>query len=187
MCQKPHPQRWGFVYWLSEFRAGISYHDRGGIPADKRVVTPNHERIAHSTHVQRRLAMGTVCAQRKKCPERADQRVPAPSPLPAAPAHHRPEQTTLYAIIAGHFPRFVQEIERAGGHLPRFVRREFEDYLKCGLLEHGFLRVKCDGCQHEYLVAFSCCPQPETMTSPAPRVRYSRDSSRNSLPIVSHR
>jgi hypothetical protein len=23
-----------------------------------------------------------------------------------------------------------------------FVRREFEDYLKCGLPEHGFLRVK---------------------------------------------
>ena len=25
-----------------------------------------------------------------------------------------------------------------------------------GLLEHGFLRVKCDGCRHEHLVAFSC-------------------------------
>jgi hypothetical protein len=24
------------------------------------------------------------------------------------------------------------------------------------LLEHGFLRVKCDGCRHEHLVAFSC-------------------------------
>jgi hypothetical protein len=50
----------------------------------------------------------------------------------------------------------VHEIERAGGHLPQFVRREFEDYLQCGLLEHGFLRVKCDGCRHEHLVAFSC-------------------------------
>ena len=50
----------------------------------------------------------------------------------------------------------VQAIEQSGGYLPRFVRQEFEDYLKCGLLEHGFLRVKCDGCRHEYLVAFSC-------------------------------
>jgi hypothetical protein len=24
------------------------------------------------------------------------------------------------------------------------ARREFEDYLECGLLEHCFLRVKCD-------------------------------------------
>ena len=50
----------------------------------------------------------------------------------------------------------MREIERVGGHLPEFVRQEFEDYLKCGLLQHGFLRVKCDGCLHEHLVAFSC-------------------------------
>lgn len=50
----------------------------------------------------------------------------------------------------------MQEIERSGGHLPQFVRQEFDEYLKCGLLEHGFLRVKCDGCRHEHLVAFSC-------------------------------
>lgn len=39
---------------------------------------------------------------------------------------------------------------------PRFVEREFHDYLACGRLEHGFVRVKCDGCRHEHLVAFSC-------------------------------
>jgi hypothetical protein len=58
---------------------------------------------------------------------------------------HRPEQTALFSIVAEHYPRFVQEIERSGGHLPEFVRQEFEDYLQFGLLEHGFLRVKCDG------------------------------------------
>jgi len=47
-------------------------------------------------------------------------------------------------------------VEYSDGNLPAFVRREFEGYLKCGLLEHGFLRVKCDGCRHEHLVAFSC-------------------------------
>jgi len=30
------------------------------------------------------------------------------------------------------------------------------DYLKCGRLEHGFLRVQCDTCHAEHLVAFSC-------------------------------
>jgi hypothetical protein len=68
---------------------------------------------------------------------------------------HRPEQTTLYSIVAENYPRFVQEIERTGGHLPGFVHQEFEDYLQCGLLEHGFLRVKCDGCRHEHLAAFN--------------------------------
>jgi ribosomal protein S27E len=36
------------------------------------------------------------------------------------------------------------------------VQREFEDYLKCGRLEHGFLRVRCMDCRAERLVAFSC-------------------------------
>ncbi|MDP6472606.1 MAG: transposase zinc-binding domain-containing protein, partial [Pseudomonadales bacterium] len=34
--------------------------------------------------------------------------------------------------------------------------REFRDYLRCGRLEHGFVRVKCTGCRNELLVAFSC-------------------------------
>jgi len=33
-----------------------------------------------------------------------------------------------------------------GATLPVYVDREFEDYLKCGRLEHGFLRVRCDSC-----------------------------------------
>jgi ribosomal protein S27E len=35
------------------------------------------------------------------------------------------------------------------------VRSEFEAYLKCGRLEYGFLRVRCEDCHHEHLVAFS--------------------------------
>jgi hypothetical protein len=42
-----------------------------------------------------------------------------------------------------------------GRYLPDYVAREFEDYLKCGRLEHGFLRVRCESCHHEKLVAFS--------------------------------
>ena len=43
-----------------------------------------------------------------------------------------------------------------GAVLPLFVQREFEAYLKCGCLEHGFLRVQCNRCHAEHLVAFSC-------------------------------
>ncbi|MBW6097914.1 transposase zinc-binding domain-containing protein [Escherichia coli] len=44
------------------------------------------------------------------------------------------------------------------------MREEFETYLRCGVLEHGFLRVVCEQCRAERLVAFSCkkrgfCPQ----------------------------
>lgn len=30
------------------------------------------------------------------------------------------------------------ELERSGRPLPRYVQEEFEAYLKCGRLEHGF-------------------------------------------------
>lgn len=69
---------------------------------------------------------------------------------------HRPEETPLYRIVETHYPRFLARLEAEGGSLPAFVKREFDDYLKCGLLENGFLRVKCDACSHEHLVAFSC-------------------------------
>ncbi|MFT5138926.1 MAG: hypothetical protein ACI9CB_000555 [Rhodothermales bacterium] len=85
-----------------------------------------------------------------------------PGLLPAPPA--------LYAIIEAHYPRFLEAVEYSNGHLPAFVRQEFEDYLKCGLLEHGFLRVKCDGCRHEHLVAFSWpllrIPAPAALVNP---------------------
>jgi hypothetical protein len=69
---------------------------------------------------------------------------------------HRPETTLLYQLVARHYPAFRDRRAAEGRALPRFVQNEFEAYLKCGLLEHGFLRVKCDACQAEKLVAFSC-------------------------------
>ena len=36
------------------------------------------------------------------------------------------------------------------------MQEEFEAYSKCGRLEHGFLRVRCEDCHAEKLVAFSC-------------------------------
>ena len=33
---------------------------------------------------------------------------------------------------------------------------EFEAFLECGILAHGFLRLRCGECAHEKLVAFSC-------------------------------
>ena len=69
---------------------------------------------------------------------------------------HKPEQTVLYSIIEHNLPRFLNHLSENDSQLPRFVTKEFDDYLVCGRLEQGFLRVKCDGCRHEHLVAFSC-------------------------------
>ena len=69
---------------------------------------------------------------------------------------HRPEQTLLYRIVEEYYPAFAAHLAMQGRELPDYVHREFEDYLKCGRLEHGFLRVRCESCHAEHLVAFSC-------------------------------
>ena len=55
-----------------------------------------------------------------------------------------------------HLPKLRNQLQRHEALLPRFVLSEFQDYLRCGRLEYGFVRVKCNGCRHEHLVAFSC-------------------------------
>ncbi|MCZ8205046.1 transposase zinc-binding domain-containing protein [Gemmatimonas sp.] len=36
------------------------------------------------------------------------------------------------------------------------VAQVADTFLECGVLEHGFARIRCDACTHEYLLAFSC-------------------------------
>ena len=69
---------------------------------------------------------------------------------------HRPEQTPLYQIVQTHYPTFLAELASRERRLPDYVQHEFEDYLTCGRLEHGFLRIRCSDCHAERLVAFSC-------------------------------
>lgn len=69
---------------------------------------------------------------------------------------HRPEQTLLYQLIERHYDEFQSLLAAQGTPLPSYVQAEFEAFLTCGRLEHGFLRVQCENCHHERLVAFSC-------------------------------
>jgi ribosomal protein S27E len=87
--------------------------------------------------------------------ERARARAP-PFIDPPGYARHRPEATLLYQLVERHYSEFVAVREAAGRALPRYVQEEFEAYLKCGRLEHGFLRVRCEDCHAEKLIAFSC-------------------------------
>ena len=92
--------------------------------------------------------------------------------LRAAPAHtvhyerRRPEETILHCLVPEHLETFLAQLEaKTGTGLPEFVRDEFESFLECGILVHGFLRLRCTGSGHEKLVAFSCYPQRETICS----------------------
>jgi hypothetical protein len=40
--------------------------------------------------------------------------------------------------------------------VPEFVNDEFDAFLECGILAHGFPRLRCGECGHKKLAAFSC-------------------------------
>ena len=65
-------------------------------------------------------------------------------------ARHRPETTLLYQLVDEYYPAFADQMAARGTPLPEYVQREFEDYLQCGRLEHGFLRVHCKTCHAEH-------------------------------------
>ena len=81
----------------------------------------------------------------------------APDGAPVHYERHRPEQTTLYRLVQQHAATFIAETEAAtGADLPQFVKDEFDAFLECGILAHGFLRLRGGDCGHDKLVAFSC-------------------------------
>lgn len=69
-----------------------------------------------------------------------------------------PERTVLHQLVARHAQSMLSELRDAdpdGGGLPRYVERELAAYLRCGILAHGFTRVRCQTCHDEIVVAFS--------------------------------
>jgi Transposase zinc-binding domain/Putative transposase len=77
---------------------------------------------------------------------------------PPAYVPRDPSQTLLYQVVADHLGTFLASLDAdpdAKG-FPAYVQREFHDYLQCGVLAHGFLRLGCDTCHKELLLAFSC-------------------------------
>jgi hypothetical protein len=90
---------------------------------------------------------------------------------------HRPERTLLYQLVEDYYPALKALVAAQGSALPGYVECEFDEYLKCGRLEHGLhavhpctaplrgnlrlcksallpicLRVRCDTCHAERLV-----------------------------------
>jgi len=85
----------------------------------------------------------------------------AVQPAPAGRRVHYerrpPEETVLYQLVQEHLETFLDQVElETGAGLPEFVEEEFDAFLECGILAHGFLRLRCADCTHERLVAFSC-------------------------------
>src|SRR5438093_6951523 len=67
-----------------------------------------------------------------------------------------PEDSLLYRTIAGHLETFLARQRERGREVPQFVEREMRAYLSCGILACGFLRLKCESCGKDRLLALSC-------------------------------
>ncbi|HVH45613.1 MAG TPA: transposase zinc-binding domain-containing protein, partial [Labilithrix sp.] len=79
------------------------------------------------------------------------------SVLAGAYRPRRPTETVLHALVREHLETFVAHArETYGAPLPKYVEAEFREYLRCGVFAHGFLRARCEACEHDLLVAFSC-------------------------------
>ena len=68
----------------------------------------------------------------------------------------RPETTPLYAALSAELESFLARRESEDRTLPRFVAHELRGYLDCGILAHGFLRVRCPACREERPVPLNC-------------------------------
>lgn len=68
----------------------------------------------------------------------------------------RPEETVLYKVVENNFEAFLNSVTKVDKHIPKYVIEEFEAYLACGRLENGFARLKCNECDYERLLPFSC-------------------------------
>jgi F420-dependent methylenetetrahydromethanopterin dehydrogenase len=54
-----------------------------------------------------------------------------------------PEETTLYRVVQENLETFLAQVEAEGAaSLPQFVKDEFDAFLECGILAHGFLRLR---------------------------------------------
>ena len=72
----------------------------------------------------------------------------------------KPKTLPLWQCLNRHFDAFLvgyeQRFQPRYGYLRPIVTEVVNKFLDCGDLERGFARVRCDHCQHEYLLAFSC-------------------------------
>ena len=84
-------------------------------------------------------------------------------PAPAAGGVYkprRPQASPLFRLVSDHLHRLQtacdERFARDYGPWRPVVGDVADKFLACGVLEHGFARIRGDACTHEYLLAFSC-------------------------------
>ena len=72
----------------------------------------------------------------------------------------RPQASPLFRLVSDHLHRlrivYDDRFAREYGPWRPVVAQVADKFLAGGVLEHGFARIRCGACAHEYLLAFSC-------------------------------
>jgi hypothetical protein len=72
----------------------------------------------------------------------------------------KPRESPLFQLVEGQQQELLrvwpERFARQHGPLRAVVERVLREFLRCGLLEHGFARLWCLECRRSVLVAFSC-------------------------------
>ena len=72
----------------------------------------------------------------------------------------KPRESPLFQLVCRHLEELLRvwpsRFARQHGPLRAVVERVLREFLRCGLLEHGFARLWCSECRRSVLVAFSC-------------------------------
>ena len=103
---------------------------------------------------------------------------------PAVYRPRKPRASPLWQCVRRHLPEL-----RASGRVRRAVEENvLERFLECGDLHRGFARIRCGGCGHDLLLAFSCktryfCPSSQN-TYAAAKCRRSEPVGRVPAPCA---
>jgi hypothetical protein len=79
-------------------------------------------------------------------------RTDAQSPTGGIYRPRNPRASPLYQCLRRH----GDELHAAGLIHRRVEGQVLECFMACGDLHHGFARIYCDRCKHDYLLAYSC-------------------------------
>jgi len=140
------------------FRGGRTSHLTSWLAPRPRVwVAPAFSKLVQMERNRESLSIGETCrfhvprpssrrASRKSWFSRMEDgdRSNVLHTQPCQYERHRPEQSVLHRVVSAYWPSFRERVEELGS-LPKFVVREVDEYLRCGLLEHGFIRIRCPG------------------------------------------
>ena len=132
-------------------------------------------------------------------------RAPPPNAAPGIYRPRQPRASPLYRLLDQGFRELSlvwdERFAPTHGEWRAVIPKVVDQFLACGVLEHGFARIRCDTCAHEYLLAFSCkdryfCPSchakriaqwslwlDDTLLVPVPHRRGRTIRSRNSKEV----